>query len=131
MNSLAVSSQQFLKFIVVGGFSTLINYGVFFALWRFVALDYRICSAAGFLVGLTVGYPLNKIWTYQHAGKTSFWLGARYLLVYLFSLGMGLAALWALVDQCNMLAWLANLLVIGLTTCINFIGTKFLVFKTC
>ena len=122
-------SHQFIKFIVVGVVCTAVNYGVFYALLAISDTHYQICSAAGFIVGLAVGYPLNKAWTYQHHGKTTMGLSVNYLAVYFGSLVLGQIMLYLLVDQARLNVLLANILVIGMTTCTNFIGTKFLVFR--
>jgi len=122
--------QQFLKFIVVGGIATLINYAIFYGLLNYLHINYQVSFVAGFLAGVAAGYPLNKLWTYKNKENTSLKIGTSYLAVYICSLCIGLAALHMLVIFLGFDPRLANLLVIGVTTCINFIGTKFLVFRT-
>jgi len=121
-------SRQFLRFIVVGLLSTIVNYGLFYGLLS-GGLHYQLASALGFLAGVGIGYPLNKKWTYDHKEEAGKKLKAKYLAVYMASLGLSLAFLYLTVDLWGIDARLANLLAIGLTTMTNFIGTKFLVFR--
>jgi len=49
--------------------------------------------------------------------------------MYVFSLVTGLVMLNMLVVKLNLLTEIANIIVIGYTTILNFLGIKFLVFK--
>jgi len=120
---------QLLRFVVVGLFSTAVNYAVFALLLYGLHLHYQLASAAGFFAGLVAGFGFNKNWTYQEANKATPLLWAKYVAVYGLSLLASLALLYGLVDRLGMDARLANLLGIVLTTCTNFIGTKFFVFR--
>ncbi len=129
MNSLSVARQQFLRFIVVGLISTAVSYGVFLGLFSLAYIHYQIASAAGFIAGVFVGFPLNKAWTYSKKDQTSTRQKIAYGLVYLGSLALSLVFLYLAVDCVGLDARIANVLSIGLTTCTNYIGTKFFVFK--
>lgn len=119
---------EFLRFIVVGALSTIVNYGVFYVLF-ISGVSYLMASALGFLSGVGVGYHLNKKWTYGHKARSSLVLKTKYLTVYAVSLVLGLAFLAGLVNSLGLDARLANVLTIGVTTMTNFIGTKFWVFR--
>ena len=120
--------RQFIKFIVIGVFSTVINYGIFFILYHFIAVHYIASSAIGFMSGVFVGYHFNKNWTFGVAEKSPHYL-YQYYLVYTISLVLGLGFLHLLVKRLDIIPEIANILTIGLTTCTNFLGTKFWVFK--
>lgn len=129
MKRLKKASGQFIRFAVVGVLCTIVNYAVFYALLEGISLHYQLASATGFLAGLAIGYPLNKAWTYNHKEKSSRKLKVGYLGVYLGSLALSLAFLYVAVDLVGIDARYANILAIGLTTCTNFLGTKFFVFR--
>lgn len=120
--------QQFLKFIVIGVLSTIVNYSVFYILYEFLTLHYIAASALGFISGVIFGYELNKNWTFAVQKESSRYF-YTYFLVYLFSLVLGLMFLEFLVSGLGIIPELANFLTIGLTTCTNFVGIKFWVFK--
>lgn len=129
MEKLKKASGQFVRFAVVGVIATIINYAVFYVLLTAGDWHYQLASASGFLAGLAAGYPLNKSWTYKHEGTVSAHKKAGYISVYLASLALSLAFLYVAVDIVGLDARIANVLAIGITTCTNFIGTKFLVFR--
>ena len=121
--------NQFLKFIVVGLFSAIINYGLFYLLLKMANINYLISSLCGFIAGVFGGFYLNKNWTYNDKNNKSNSLLWKYFSLYLFSLLISLIFLKITVEYIGLNAEIANLLAIGITTCINFIGTKFVVFK--
>ncbi len=122
------ASIEFIKFCVVGVVSTLVNYGIFYAALNFLAFHYLIASVLGFISGLVIGYPINKCWTFssKNSSKTHIY---PYLVTYLVSLILSLIFLKIAVEYCGIAPEIANILAIILTTCTNFIGTKFFVFK--
>jgi putative flippase GtrA len=121
--------KQFLKFIVIGVFSTIINYACFYALMKFFSLNYLLASATGFIAGTLAGYGLNKSWTFGVSNSQDKYI-FKYFLVYCISLILSVIVLKGLVSLLLMKPELANVIVIGMTTCTNFLGVKFLVFKS-
>lgn len=120
--------KQFLKFIVIGVFSTFVNYSVFYVLYNFLFFHYLFSSGVGFLAGVFAGYNLNKTWSFGIKEK-SFEYVFKYYIVYTISLFLGLGSLYVLVNNLGILPEIANVITIGLTTCTNFIGIKIWVFK--
>lgn len=121
--------KEILKFLIVGVFSTALNYAVFWALLNNVSAPYLVSSALGFLAGVGGGYLFNKKWTFQvkEDGTNHLFL---YFSVYSVSLLISLAVLWLQVELLAIPSELANFFCICVTTCTNFIGTKFIVFRT-
>ena len=122
------STNQFVKFALVGSLSTIVNYSFFFILYSTLSLNYLISAAIGYVIGLLVGFIINKNWTFQVQDESRNFI-FNYLIIYILSLGIGMLFLEFLVKKLNLVAEIANILVIGLTTLTNFIGIKFLVFK--
>ncbi|MCS7005744.1 MAG: GtrA family protein [Cytophagales bacterium] len=120
--------KQAFRFGVVGGISTIVNYGVYYVLYQFIGLHYQIASAIGFITGVFVGYGLNKYWTFESHEKQSAEI-AKYFGVYIASLLLSLGFLYVCVEVIKISANIANLFAICLTTMTNFLGTKFLVFR--
>lgn len=119
---------QFLKFIVVGVLSTIVNYGFFYGFLNYLGMDYLLSSALGFLFGVFAGYLINKRWTFQVKSKNLIHV-IKYYLVYSCSLVISIAILKLVVDILGMKPEIANILVIGITTCTNFVGIKWIVFN--
>ena len=87
---LSRGSVHFIKFCMVGGVSTIINYSMFFGCYHYIGSHYLLSSAVGFCSGVIVGYVLNKIWTFkvdtQSVGQFFGYMGV-YVLSLLVSLG--------------------------------------------
>lgn len=115
------------RFLCVGVMSTIINYIIFYMLLQQLYVNYMLSSAIGFVSGILFGYILNKSWTYR-TKKSNSEVFTKYICVYLFSLFLGLCCLRFLVYW-GVDCLIANTLIIIMTTCTNFIGTKFWVFK--
>ncbi len=120
--------SEFIKFSSVGLISTFLNYSVFILLFSFLDLNFLISSALGYFSGLSLGYTLNRLWTFSFS-ENSLTQKIKYLLIYLLSLLMGLVLLNFLVVNLIFVIEIANLFVIGFTTCTNFVGIKYWAFK--
>ena len=120
--------SQFIRFAVVGIISTVLNYSLFLFLFSILSINYLIASAAGYICGLCLGYPLNRLWTFELA-KDSSNKKIKYLLIYLLSLVMGLILLEFFVANLLFKPEIAYIFVIGFLTIAKFIGVKHLVFK--
>ncbi len=120
--------QQFLRFIFIGVLSTIVNYAIFYLLYKFCSIGYILASALGFIVGVLAGYSLNKSWTFN-IKKTETKYFYKYFLVYCLSLILSVIILKVLVSRFYFTPEVANIITIGVTTCTNFLGVKLLVFK--
>ncbi|MBN2367893.1 GtrA family protein [Candidatus Woesearchaeota archaeon] len=117
----------FLKFAVIGGVSTIINYSVFLLLLS-IGVNYIISSAFGYMSGVLFGFVFNRKITFKSEGdkKTEV---LKYFAVYLISLFLGVSILRFLVEILSIPAWFSNILVICFTTMTNFLGAYFVVFN--
>ena len=119
---------QFLKFSIVGGFSTLINYLTFFVCIKYLSLNYLVAASRGFLLGAIIGFIFNKNFTYNSKIMvfTSF---PVYIAVYAFSLFINIIFLRYFVESLRMSPVVANALLVPFIVFLNFLGTKIIVIK--
>lgn len=122
------TGRQFLRFITTGVSCLFVNYGLFYVLLAFLKVNYLFSSALGFIAGVFWGYLINKSWTFN-AANMSHTKVSVYFAVYLGSLVLSLAFLKVTVGIMGVRAEIANVIAIGITTCTNFIGVKYLVFR--
>ncbi len=121
-------SKQFAKFCLVGLFATFISCVIFYVLLETFNVNYLISSSVSFLSGIVAGYPLNKSWTFSSSNRDHKKI-IKYLSVYLVSLVISLIFLRIVVGYYGLDAKIAYVLSIGITTCTNFLGTRFFVFE--
>ncbi|MCH9753761.1 MAG: GtrA family protein [Alphaproteobacteria bacterium] len=122
-------STEFYKFIIVGSYSTIINYGIFYISLELLLINYIIASAIGFISGVFAGYSFNRKWTFSIRSERKKIEIIQYYSVYIFSLILGLLLLKIFVSVVNIDPKVANIIAIGITTCTNFIGIKMVVFR--
>mgnify|MGYP001024444617 CR=1 FL=1 len=120
--------NQFIKFCMVGSLGTIVNYSIFFILLNKFQVFYIAASGTGFIISVFLAFYLNKKYTFQITGKTKSSL-IKYFSVNLFSLLIGLIFLAYLVENLLINVYLSNLLVIGVQTISNFLGSKFIAFR--
>lgn len=117
---------QLIRFLMAGGLATLLNSLIFSGLaWG--GMPYQLAMAAGFVSGAVFGYFLNSRFTFGAASR-SLRQGLGYVAVNAFSLLAGVIALTLLVDHAGLWLPLAAVLVICLTTCTNYLGSRYIVF---
>lgn len=112
----------------MGGVSTVLNYGVFLLLLNVLSVNYLLATIVGFSAGAILGYYLNKTWTYDASDQGNS-TAITYVSLYAASLLVGLCFFWVLVEKLSIPAEFGSILVIILTTIMNFLGTKFWVFS--
>ncbi len=121
--------KQIYRFLIIGGISTIINYLIFFALFKFLVINYLSAAVMGYVVGLMFGYIFNTMWTFESTKHKKTHEFAKYLLVYICSLILSMILLQILVESLHLTAIIANIFAIILSTSTNFIGCKIFVFK--
>ena len=120
--------NQFIKFCMVGFAGAIVNYSTFFILFNKFQIFYILASATGFILSVFLAFYLNKKYTFQITGKTKSRL-IKYFSVNLFTLILGLLFLALFVENLLVNVYIANLLVIGIQTISNFLGSKFIAFR--
>lgn len=130
--------NQIIKFLITGSITTSLNYIIFIVLFRLVGINYLISSAIGYLMGVYLSYIINRRWTFNindnNLKITNFGLEnkieiVKYFSVYVFSLVGGLIILKVFVSILGIRAEISNIISIVFSTCSNFLGMKFFVFK--
>ena len=117
--------KEMLKFLVGGGSAVLVDAVVYVILKMY--LDISLAKVISYIAGAIVGFIINKIWTF--ASKKFKWLEiVKYIFLYAFS-----ASVNTLVNKLVLFiipsVVFAFLCATGVSTVINYIGQKFVVFR--
>lgn len=121
--------SQFIKFSMVGVMNTAIHYGVFYILFSFAGVYHLLASGIGFCAAVTHSYLLNKFWTFKRRGSCVRAEFSKFFIVSLLSLGVNLAGMLIFVELLTVHPPVAQLVTIGITLLINFLGNKFWTFR--
>ena len=119
--------KQFIKFIIIGFKSTLINYFFFMILYK-TTYNIFLASIFGYLAGNINSYIFGKKWIFKNSEIKNDFIFIKFLMVYLF----GAYVLSSITNYLSMLgidhrlAWLVG---ISFCTLNNFLGSKYLVFR--
>lgn len=119
------------KFTMVGILNTLIDISVSFILNGFFGIYPVICHVIGYSCGTLNSFFLNKFFTFKNTGNTqkSLLQFARFILINLISLSVTSFALKLLMEELLINFYFSKVLVTLLSLSLNFVGSKFWVFK--
>lgn len=124
---------QLLRFVVTGGLSAVVDYGLLLALSA-LGLDPRAAKALSFVAGTTTAYLINRRWTFQAEPSKRRFAAVVALYAVTFAVQVGLfAVLYPVV-----LAWSGSMLAAntvgfviaqGVATTVNFVVQRAVIFR--
>ncbi|MGV0644348.1 GtrA family protein [Mycolicibacterium sp. XJ2546] len=120
---------QVWRFIVTGGFSAIVDFGLYVALLA-VGLHVNIAKTIGFIAGTTTAYLINRRWTFQAPPSTARFLAvcALYAVTYSAQVGINYLLYLAWEDK----PWrvpVAFVIAQGTATVINFVVQRAVIFR--
>lgn len=124
---------QLLRFVVTGGLSAIVDYGLLLALSA-LGLDPRVAKALSFIAGTTTAYLINRRWTFQAEPSKRRFAAVVVLYGVTFAVQVGLFAVlypWVLGWSGSMLAAQTVGFVIaqGVATTVNFVVQRTVIFR--
>ena len=125
---LKLDSVDFIRFLLVGICSNVINF-LIFTLTHLTKLPVLLCAMSGYASGLVFSYHFARVWVFRHKLKSNNEKMLKFLLVYitggaLMSVSVELFAKYFAFDLA--LSWCAGAF-LALTN--KYFGSKFLVVK--
>lgn len=125
------TSIQFFRYLFVGGFAALVDFGIFMLMVAVFYQHYLIAQTFGFIIGISTNYILSTVWIFRsrYARLTE---SSLFLVTGLVGLLLSYIFLWLLIDILEM-TWYENafakLLTIFLVLIWNFSSRKWFVFQ--
>lgn len=124
---------QLLRFVVSGGFSAIVDYGLLLALMA-LGLAPNLAKALSFVAGTTTAYLINRRWTFQAEPSRRRFAAVVALYGLTFVVQVGLFALvypWVLGLTGSVLAAQSIGFVVaqGVATTVNFVVQRTLIFR--
>lgn len=118
---------QLLRFLLVGGLAVAIDGSIYFALTQAVQADPVWAKRVSYVTGALWGFFANKYFTFRQSG---FDIREPLLFVLVYVFGWFCNSLVHDVTLSGLhRPWLSFLAATGVSTCTNFVGQKWLVFR--
>jgi putative flippase GtrA len=125
-------ADQKVRFVLVGGFNTVLGYLTFSALtlWVFhdVRFGYLLSLFCSYAVGISVAFVLYRRFVFVVHGHVLRDL-ARFVSVYAVSIGINAAVLPVMVEVVGVPPVLAQAVVVLITTLLSFVGHRSFSFR--
>ena len=123
------SSRYLSRFLVVGLTSTALNYIVAMVLFYLLNIWITLSTIIGYLAGLSLGFYLNKTWTFEDTSKNNFKLILKYFFVYGIYLFLAVLTVNFTIIIFNLPEYIAVIMSIIVSTILNYLGLRNWVFS--
>ena len=123
------NSRYLSRFLVVGLTSTALNYIVAMVLFYLLNIWITLSTIIGYLAGLSLGFYLNKTWTFEDTSKNNFKLILKYFFVYGISLFFAVLTVNFTIIIFNLPEDIAVIMSIIVSTILNYLGLRNWVFS--
>ena len=123
------NSRHLSRFLVVGLTSTALNYIVVMVLFYLLNIWITLSTIIGYLAGLSLGFYLNKTWTFEDTSKNNFKLILKYFFVYGISLFFAVLTVNFTIIIFNLPEYIAVIMSIIVSTILNYLGLRNWVFS--
>jgi putative flippase GtrA len=127
MKAAAGAPFEFVKFVVVGVFNTIIGLACIFAAKALLGWGDLAANAGGYAIGLVASFALNRSWTFGDRGRISPAL-LRFLAAFAVAYLANLATVFGLRDLAGLDPYLAQAAGIVPYTALFFLASRAFVF---
>ncbi len=129
----ALATQLF-RFVLTGGLSAVVDFGLLVALMNLFGLDHTLAKALSFIAGTTTAYLINRRWTFVAEPSKRRFVAVMALYGVTFALQVGIFAVlypWVLTTWGSVtIAQVVGFVIAqGIATAVNFVVQRTLIFR--
>lgn len=119
---------QFARFLVVGGISFAVDFGLFFVLYHYLSVQYILASTISFSLSLVLNYYLTLKFVFEaRPDRKLLREFAIYIGLNIVALGLNQFILFLTVDTLGISPLLGKLVATAVVLIYNFISRKLLI----
>ena len=121
---------QLFRYLFVGGFAFVVDYGLLVFLTEALGLHYLISATISFIAGLIVNYFLSTSWIFRKSNLDNKWIEFLiFSIIGAIGLGLNNLLLFLLTDKVHIHYMISKLLTTALVMLWNFISRKIILFN--
>lgn len=121
---------QLFRYLFVGGFAFLVDYGLLVLLTEAFGLHYLISATISFIAGLVVNYLISTRWIFLNSKIENKWAEfAIYSIIGIIGLILNNLLLYIFTDLAHIFYMISKLLTTALVMIWNFVARKIILFN--
>lgn len=125
-----IRADERARFVVVGGVNTVVAYVLFLSFEWMLGGRYLLSLGLSYLIATILAFFLHRRLTFEVTGRGGILLDfVRFESVYVVMLAVNAILLFALVDLARWPSWIAQALIVVVTTVVSYLGHKFFSFR--
>lgn len=121
---------QLMRFALTGGFSAVVDFGLYLLLYKVAGLQVDLAKAIGFIAGTLTAYLINRRWTFGAEPSRSRFIKVMVLYALTFAVQVGLNHLTLrILEYKDWALPVAFVVAQGTATVINFVVQRVWIFR--
>lgn len=132
MKALWSKYREIILYLVFGGITTVVNYGVYVLCGHVFSMDVVPSNIIAWVFAVIVAFVTNKLWVFESRSrekKTVLKEFTEFVLARLATMLIETALLWIFVDLLHVNDLIMKIITNVIVVILNYIFSKFIIFK--